>query len=82
MKKYITLLLGLVLAYTLIKFDWTIAGLEAVAATQQVKTGDAYVIGRAQQSLYDGARFAVSCISAFLLAYSAFLFIPRKTNKQ
>lgn len=80
MKKYVILAMGITLVILSTRFGWVIEGNEAIAATQQVKNGSDYVVGRSMQNLYQGLSLLLSWSGTILTVIGAWLFISQ--NKQ
>lgn len=80
MKKYIFLLFTIFLTFVAFRLNWYFSGNEAIAATQQVKIGDEYAIGRATQNMWELTGNYIKIIAGVLWVYTGYLFLNLKNK--
>ena len=72
MKKYIYIIVGIGLLYFSQNMGWLIEGQEAIVATQQVKTGDEYLIGRTSMVFWQNVKTGILLLGGFLTGLGIF----------
>lgn len=80
--KYVTLILGVGLLWLQSSFGWVLSENEAIAATQQVKSGMDWAEGRTLQTAYASAYDLIRIGGSLLILASGFFFVRDLVKKQ
>lgn len=75
MKYYIIIILGIALFVLSQNMTFVLDGQEAIAATQQVKTGDSYFVGRTAMNFWSTVKTILPFISGGMIGYAGISLI-------